>query len=277
MNSNISFSLAHLTMLSVPPPELVEIAARAGYQFVSLRPIPVGAPNEPLYPFGTDKELRARTKAALAATGIGLLDIEVARIIKEVKPQNYLPAFEAAAELGGRHVLTSAWCDDRLYIRDFFAEMCALAEPFGLTVDFEFVTWSGVKSLNEAAEVVRQSRCANAGIVIDTLHFDRCHADPRKLTMLPREWFHFAQINDAPVRFSGERDELIRVGRAGRLYLGEGGIDIAAILGQLPAVPLSIEIPNPEKLAALGCEQYARLCIETARSFLAASSFRRAG
>ena len=277
MNTNTAFSLAHLTMLAVSPPELIEIAARAGYQFVSLRPIPVGAPNEPLYPFGTDKDLRARTKAALAATGVGLLDIEVARIIKEARPQNYLPAFEAAAELGGRHVLTSAWCDDRLYIRDFYAELCTLAEPFGLTVDFEFVTWSGVKSLNEAADVVRQSRCSNVGIVIDTLHFDRCHADPRKLTTLPREWFHFAQINDAPVRFSTERDELIRIGRAGRLYLGEGGIDIASILGQLPAIPLSIEIPNPDKLTALGAEQYARLCIETARSYLAASAFRRAG
>jgi sugar phosphate isomerase/epimerase len=71
---------------------------------------------------------------------------------------------------------------------------------------------------------------------------------------------------------------LIRVGRAGRLYLGEGGIDIAAILGQLPAIPLSIEIPNPEKgWLRLEPKQYARLCIETARSYLAASAFRRAG
>jgi sugar phosphate isomerase/epimerase len=270
------FSLAHLTMLSLSPPELIEVAARAGYQFVSLRPIPVGAPNEPLYPFGTDRALRARTRAALEATGVGLLDIEVARIVREVSPRDYLPALEAAAELGGRHVLSSAWCDDKPYIREFFAELCGLAESFGLTVDLEFVTWSGVKSLNEAIDIVRNSRCANAGIVIDTLHFDRCHADPRKLASLPRDWFHFAQINDAPVRFSSEKDELIRVGRAGRLYLGEGGIDIASILAKLPAIPLSIEIPNPEKLQSLGAEQYARLCIETARSYLAASAFSRA-
>jgi sugar phosphate isomerase/epimerase len=140
MNTNTAFSLAHLTMLTVSPPDLVEIAARAGYQFVSLRPIPVGAPNEPLHPFATDKELRARTRAALTATGVGLLDIEVARIIKEARPRNYLPAIEAAAEMGGRHVLTSAWCDDQPYIQDFYTELCTLAEPFGLTVDFEFVT-----------------------------------------------------------------------------------------------------------------------------------------
>jgi sugar phosphate isomerase/epimerase len=272
-----AFSLAHLTMLSLPPPQLIETAARAGYQFVSLRPIPVGAPNEPLYPLGTDAALLARTKAALAATGIGLLDIEVARIIKEAKPRDYLPALAAAAELGGRHVLSSAWCDDRPYILDFFGELCDLAQPFGLTVDLEFVTWSGVRTLDEAVEVVSAARRPNAGIVIDTLHFDRCHAELEKLSALPREWFHFAQISDAPATYSTEREELIRIGRAERLYLGEGGIDVASILGRLPPVPLSIEIPNVAKLESLGAEQYARLCIETARSFLAASAYRRTG
>jgi len=274
---NTPFSLAHLTMLSVPPPQLVETAARAGYRFVSLRPIPVGAPNEPLYPLGTDRALLARTKTALTATGVGLLDIEVARIIKEVTPQNYLHALEAAAELGGRHVLSSAWCDDRPYILDFFSELCALAEPFGLTVDLEFVTWSGVRTLDEAASIVKEARRPNAGIVVDTLHFDRCHAELEKLSSLPREWFHFAQISDAPASYSTDREDLIRIGRAERLYLGEGGIDVASILGRLPQVPLSIEIPNVAKLESLGAEQYARLCIETARSFLAASAYRQAG
>ena len=274
---NRPFSLAHLTMLNVPPPELIETAARAGYQFVSLRPIPVGAPNEPLYPFGTDRALRARTKAALAATGVGLLDIEVARIVREVTPRSYLFALEAAAELGGRHVLSSAWCDDRPFILEFFCELCDLAQPFGLTVDLEFVTWSGVRTLDEATEIVRDARRPNAGIVIDTLHFDRCHAELEKLSSLPREWFHFAQISDAPATYSSEREELIRIGRAERLYLGEGGIDVGSILGRLPQVPLSIEIPNVAKLESLGAEQYARLCIETARSYLAAGAFRRTG
>ena len=274
---NRPFSLAHLTMLNVPPPQRIETAARAGYQFVSLRPIPVGAPNEPLYPFGTDRALRARTKAALAATGVGLLDIEVARIVKEVTPRSYLFALEAAAELGGRHVLSSAWCDDRPFILEFFCELCDLAQPYGLTVDLEFVTWSGVRTLDEATEVVRDARRSNAGIVIDTLHFDRCHAELEKLRSLPREWFRFAQISDAPADYSTEREDLIRIGRAERLYLGEGGIDIGSIIGCLPQVPLSIEIPNVAKLASLGAEQYARLCFETARSYLAAGEFRRAG
>jgi sugar phosphate isomerase/epimerase len=270
------FSLAHLTMLQCSPPQLIEIAARAGYDFVSLRPIPVGASDEPLHPVATDRSLFSRTKAALAATGVRLLDIEVARIIKEATPRDYVPAMEAAAQLGGRHVLSSAWCDDLPYIRDFYAELCDLAKQFGLTVDLEFVTWSGIKTLDDAAELVGTSRRDNAGIVVDTLHFDRCHADLAVLGSIAREWFHFVQICDAPAKYSAEREDLIRIGRSARLYLGEGGIDVAAILRRLPSVPLSIEIPNATKLAALGPEQYARLCIETARSYLAASAYRRA-
>ena len=197
------FSLAHLTMLHCSPPQLIEIAARAGYEFVGLRPIPVGARDEPLHPFATDRTLFARTKAALAATGVRLLDIEVARIIKEAKPRDYLPAIEAAAQLGGKHVLSSAWCDDRPYIQDFFAELCGLAQQFGLTVDLEFVTWSGIRTLERS----RRSRplpltCDNAGIVVDTLHFDRCHADLADAGLAAAEWFRFVQISDAPAKYS---------------------------------------------------------------------------
>jgi sugar phosphate isomerase/epimerase len=270
------FSLAHLTMLECSPPQLIEIAAQAGYDYVSLRPIPVGAPNEPMHPFATDRALFERTKAALAATGLRLLDIEVARIVEGVSPNSYLPAIAAAAELGGKHVLSSAWCDDGAYIVDFFARLCELARPFGLTVDLEFVTWSGVKSLGEAGAVVTAANCPNAGILIDTLHFDRSHARPGILAAFPRKWFHFAQVCDAPANYSTEESEMIRIARSERLYLGEGGIDVAAITQQLPALPFSIEIPNSERLAQLGPELYARRCLESARNYVAASAQRRA-
>src|SRR5690349_2567397 len=127
------FSLAHLTCLQCSPPDLIEVAARAGYDYVSLRPIAV-TPNEPKYPFGEDKALLKRTKTALAETGLRLLDIELARILPDMDPRTYLPAFEAAAELGGKHVLSSGWTPDRNYVSERFGEICDLAKPFGLTV-----------------------------------------------------------------------------------------------------------------------------------------------
>ena len=41
------FSLAHLTVLGCAPPEMTYIAARAGYDYVSIRPIYMGLRGDP--------------------------------------------------------------------------------------------------------------------------------------------------------------------------------------------------------------------------------------
>ena len=43
------YSLVHLTNISCPPPEMIRVAARAGYDAVSLRTIPMGLPGERPY------------------------------------------------------------------------------------------------------------------------------------------------------------------------------------------------------------------------------------
>ena len=62
------------------------MAARAGYDFVSLRPIYMGLPGEPNFSLATNKTLLRETKKALQDTGLGLLDIELARIADGVDP-----------------------------------------------------------------------------------------------------------------------------------------------------------------------------------------------
>lgn len=265
------FSLAHLTMLQCAPPELTEIAARAGYDYVSLRPISLGLPTEPKYPLASDKGLLARTRAALRATGVRLLDIELARIYQGVDVTEYLPALEVAAELQGRHVLSSIWCADMAFARDRFAQLCELARPLGLTVDLEFVTFAGVRTLNEAAGIVASSGCHNAGICVDTLHFDRSDCKLHDLDRLPATWFHYAQICDGPDDWSPEEQELKRVAREDRLFLGEGGVDVRGILEHLPHMPYSLELPNARLLAALGPVKFARQCLESAKRYLATS------
>ena len=133
------FSLAHLTVLGCAPPEMTYIAARAGYDYVSIRPIYMGLPGEPNYALAEKRELLRQTKAALNATGVRLHDIELARIFDGVDVKSYLPAMEVAAELGGRAVLSSIWGGERDYYIEKFAELCDLARPLGLTVDLEYV------------------------------------------------------------------------------------------------------------------------------------------
>jgi len=264
------FSLAHLTTLGCTPPETTYIAARAGYDFVSLRLIPMGVTGEadcrPV-----DREMIRKTKAALDETGIKLLDMELARILADMDPRQYVPAMEAAAELGARHVISSAWTTDptdREFIIERYAEICDLARPFGLTVDLEFPTFSRLTNLQEAADIVRTANRDNGGILIDTLyvHFSNVRLD--ELTALPSGWFHFLHINDTFEEIPTTRDGMIHIARDERLYVGEGCIDFTAIFDRLPTIPYSIELPNAERVKELGYEGHARRCLETAKAYL---------
>ena len=51
------YSLAHLTVLSLTPPQVVEVAGRAGYRYVGLRLTRV-TEDEPLYDLAHDRALK---------------------------------------------------------------------------------------------------------------------------------------------------------------------------------------------------------------------------
>jgi sugar phosphate isomerase/epimerase len=264
------FSLAHLTVMGCPPPEMIYVAARAGYDYVSLRTIFLGLPGEPNYGFAGNPGLLKQTRRALADTGLKLHDIELARVKDGVDPRTYVPEFEIGAELGARAVLSSIWSADRAVYLDKFAEICDLAKPFGLTVDLESVPIAAVRDLAGAVDVLRTVNRDNAGLMIDTHHFHRARDKAADLATLPREWFHFAQICDASAEIPTDRDEMVHVLREARLYLGEGGIDVADILRQIPRVPYSIELPHLDRAHELGYAEHAFRCLESAKAYLAA-------
>jgi sugar phosphate isomerase/epimerase len=264
------FSLAHLTVIGCAPPEMTYIAARAGYDYVSLRLIPMGVPGEHAY-LPEDKEMIRKTKAALQATGVKMLDLELARILRNNNPKVYLPAMEAAAELGAQHVISSAWTDvrnDRNFIIERYAEICDLAKPFGLTVNLEFPSFSRLTNLQEAADIVRAAARPNCGILLDTLYFHFSLVGLDELEGIPREWFHFMHVCDTADTIPTNKEDMIHIARDERLYLGEGCIDFKSILEHLPIMPYSIELPNIQRVKELGYEGHARRCLETARRTL---------
>jgi sugar phosphate isomerase/epimerase len=261
------YSLAHLTVLKCPPPEMVHFAQRSGYDFISPRLIPIGSAGEPVYALAQDKALMRDTKAALAATGIKVHDIELARIVDGLDPRSYVPAFEAGAELGARAVISSAWTPDRNFVIECYAALCDLAKPFGLTVDFEFPCFSCVPNLREALAVLRAADRENCGIMVDTLYIPYAHVRLEELDEVPRGWFHFAHLCDGPAEVPATREAMIHIARDARLYVGEGGIDIAGILNRIPEIPYSIELPNDKRIEELGYEEHARRCVQSAKRY----------
>ena len=264
------FSLAHLTVLGCAPPEMTYIAARAGYDFVSYRIISMHLPNEPNYGLAENKEMLRQAKTALNGTGLKVHDIELARIQDGVDLKSYVPALETAAELGARQVITSIWTPERNYAIDRLAELCDLGKKVGLTMNLEFVTWANVTNLQEAIAVCRAVKRENCGLLIDTLHFNRSRVRLEELDAVPREWFHFAHVCDAPKEIPSTNEGLIHAGREERLYVGEGGIDVAAIVNRLPEVPYSLEIPNLARVKELGYAEHAWRCLQTAKRYFSA-------
>ncbi len=263
------FSLAQLTVLKASPPEICKIAAECGYDFVSMRQIYMGLPDEPDYDLSKNKKMMAETKAVFAGTGIRLLDIELARIFDGMDVKKYEPAMETAAELGGRHVLSSIWTPNREYYIEKFAEVCDLASQYGLTVELEYVPVAAVKTLKEAVEVLEAVNRPNAGLMIDVHHFHRAGDDPKELRKLPEKWFRFAHLCDATGEIPTNNEEMTRIMREERSYVGEGGIDVASILNAMPIVPYSIELPNTKAVAEYGYKEHARRCLETAKKYCA--------
>lgn len=265
---NMQFSLAHLTALDYAPPELTYLAARAGYDFVSLRPIYMGLPGEKNYELAANKKMLRDTKTALKETGLGLLDIELARIDKGIDPKNFEPAFEVAAELGGRHVLSSVWTDDSDYALNNFVKVCELADTYGLTVELEFVPIASITTLAGAVDMLEKAKQPNSGLMIDAHHFYRSGDTLEALSRVPKEWFRYMHLCDAPGHEPASEEEMTRILREERLYVGEGSIDLAGMINVLPDMPYSLEIPHTKRAQELGHEEFARRCLESAKSFV---------
>lgn len=261
------FSLAHLSVLTTSPVEMVEIAAKTGYDFVSFRLTAVTA-TEHVFALQNDRAMMNEVKARLAATGVKVLDIELCRMPAEIEPETYVSVLEAAAELGARHILAQLPDANRERATDRFGRLCDLAAPYKLTVDLEYPSWTETPNLAAAAAVVRAVNRPNAGILVDTLHFDRARDSVEALRKLPPEWFHFAQVCDAPADIPTTVEGLIHTARSERNFLGEGGIDVRRILDAMPEMPYSLEIPTDTLALTVSAEERARRSIRAAEAYL---------
>lgn len=262
------YSLAHLTVLSLSPPQLVEVAARTGYEYVGVRITRV-TPQEVLYDLARDRALMRETRARLADTGVTVLDVELFRMDPSLEPERFEPELDAAAELGAAHIIAQLPDPDRARATARFARLCDLAQARGLFVSLEFPHWTETGTLSEAARVVRAADRSNAGILVDMLHFGRSGSSQDELAKLPREWFRFAHVCDAAIEVPPTMAGIIRTARDERQFPGEGGIPVREILARMPPdIPYALEIPRMTLTKAVGPEEVARLAVAVAKSHL---------
>ena len=254
----IAYSLAHLTVVDLPPPAMLRVASRTGYATVGLRLLRVSDAS-PGYPLMHDPAMLRATRAAIADTGVGVLDIELVRITPELDVAGLAPFFAAGAELGARHAITAPYDPDLARLADRLAAITDLAAGYGIRPVLEFFPWTVVPDLGAAARVVAAAGREAAGILVDTLHFNRSGSTVAALDALPPSRLPFVHVSDAPVLPRYTTEQLLHAGRAERLPPGEGAIDIRGILAHMPpGIPVALEVPMTALAAAVGSEAVAR-------------------
>lgn len=263
-----AFSLAHLTVVGLAPPEMIRVAARTGYSTVGLRLIRV-TDTTPGYPLMDDPAMMRDTRAAMAETGVSVLDIEFVRITPEFDVAALEPFLAAGAELGARHVIAAPYDPDLSRLADRLGALAERAAAYGLGAVLEFFPWTAVPDLGAAIALVAATGRPEVGILVDTLHFDRSNSRLEDLERLPPARLPFVHVCDAPVQGSYTTEELLHAGRAERLPPGEGGIDIGRILAAMPpGIPVALEVPMTALTAVEGPEAVAARAIGAARRVL---------
>ena len=188
----------------------------------------------------TTVEVRDRA----ADAGLVLLDIEVVWLKPGPDDPAHFAAIDAGAEIGARNVLVVSSEPDPARSAEKMARLVAHGRAAGLRVCLEFAAFTEVKSLGAALEIVTAAG-ADAGLLIDPLHFARTGSVPADLAGVDPHRLPYAQFCDAPASGPAPSDvpAIIHEALDLRLMPGEGGLPLSELLAVLPpAIPLSIEL-----------------------------------
>ena len=212
----------------------------------------------------------AEVRRRLDDTGIVALDVEPI-IPADGFDDHAARLVEAAARLGARFVLFTSRLKDHGATAARYAEVCAMAEPHGITVVCEFLPIFPLSSIAIADQVVSGVRSKNTGILVDNLHLSRSGGSVDDVRRLGTERFPYLQIADAPNERPADMGALFDEALNGRLLPGDGDLPIADLLDAVPDVALSFEVrsrflretyTDPVERATVLLEAARRTCAE---------------
>jgi Xylose isomerase-like TIM barrel len=262
------YSLAYLSSHRCTPIQAMGVAAQTGYNFVGLRlwPNAAGAPQQHL--LGMPDVLR-ETVAAQRDTGVGVFDLEIIRIGNNFDPHTWDALYDVGAALQAKAILVAGDDTDEARLTDNYARLCEVMMPYGMTADLEFMPWTAVKDAKSALRIVQNAGMpANAGILIDALHFGRSTTTLEDIRAIPRGLLHYAQICDAAAGLNFTTEQMIHTARCERLLPGDGTIDLRGLFNALPTdLPISVEVVNFGREVQTSVLDWAFECLAKSRPY----------
>lgn len=260
-------SLAHLTVLDLAPPQMLQVAAECGYDSVGLRLLAV-TPTTPGYSLMTDPVMLRETKTVLANEDCRVLDIEFVRVTPDLQVGELESMFAVGAEVGAKHVITAPYDPDLNSLSQTLGAISELSQQYNISTVLEFFPWTNVPDLKTGLDVVQ-----NAGdqvqLLVDSLHFNRSGSSLELLETVDAKRLPFMHLCDAPVFESYDQEQLLFAGREERLPPGVGDIPLGDIIRRMPDhAPLALEIPMTKMAAQEGSPAVARHVFDKAQAFL---------
>lgn len=249
-------SLCPLTVLPCSALHQMEFAARAGFDAVGIRLVPVLPTDIDVM---SDKVLRDALLKRLSDLTLEVLDIELVRIAPDTDVQALEPMLQFAADLGARSITVTGPAandfspDDEARIVVKLTELCELANRYNVKPGLEFMPFRGISSLDSALRYLSFCKHPNLGIVLDLLHFCRSGGTPDDLEKLSPDIVTSIQLCDAPAIAP---PDLAKEARYHRLLPGAGGLPLREILKALsPDIPLSVEVPDTNRTDRPGLDK----------------------
>lgn len=264
--------LAPTTLMDAGPLEVIDVAARAGYDGVGIRLY--ASPHLPFHPVVGNDGLIADIRRALVSSRLKLLDIYTYYLQPDTKLDAFVPSLALGAELGAKYVVVQGADSDVARLQQTFNGFCDIARRLGLVTVIEFVPNRELATLAEALRLVEASKRAGVGICVDPLHLTRSGGTPAQVAAIDRSYFPYIQFSDG-VLSPGEPDVALsrKLGIGRRKLPGEGTVPLKELLRALPRdLPLSVEFPltQTEGATPMPDLDWAKLTLDRTRRFLAA-------
>ncbi|WP_105035911.1 sugar phosphate isomerase/epimerase family protein [Cryobacterium aureum] len=262
--------IAHLTLLSLSPRDLVHTAAAAGYDFVGIRvrAATAGEFSEDLRPGSV---MSRQTRMALDDTGLTVRDIEFLPITAHTVRAEWISAFEAGAEWGAQTLSVAGIDDDFGRLTETLAQIVEDGRAYGIRPTLEPISYNAVSTVAQAAQIARAS---GAAVLLDPLHIHRGGSTIDDVLQLEADLVPVLQLCDAallapeslaidapmPRGMTTNGSPLQLESRAWRQVLLRGELPLHQLLAAVPdGIPVSVEVPNAPLQATMSPLEFAVL------------------
>lgn len=262
------FSLAHLSMIAVPPARVADVASGAGFDWFSLRLTPSPSTGVDHGHLGDERALE-HLRRHIDDSGSRLLDLEVIRMTGPDSVAAAAPLLDAAQALGARYVIATVEDPDPARRIETLHALAGEAESRGVAVALEFMMFTACPDLTDAVGIVAACGASNVVVLPDVLHLTRSGGTTRQLAEVEPTLLPYAQICGAEgpgpaADAAAARAEGVR----SRLLPDEGDLPVREFVQALPLTTiLAVEAPlagqadpaDPQALAHVMMASAARV------------------